>query len=170
MKVWIDVFSGDEMISDSYKQNVIMNGACLEVQAKYITKGNEKVDVGGGNAFGGGEESDGEAEGETVINVVDAHKLQETQLSKKDFMTMVKAYLKRVVAHLKEKGKEDRVADFQKGATEMIKFIVGKYDEMMIFTGESYDCEAGLAFSYTKDGETEPVFLFFIDGMREEKF
>ena len=52
----------------------------------------------------------------------------------------------------------------------MIKFIVGKYDEMMIFTGESYDCEAGLCFSYTKDGETEPVFLFFIDGMREEKF
>lgn len=54
MKVWIDVFSGDEMVSDSYKQSIIHNGACLEVQAKYITKGNEKVDVGGGNAFGGG--------------------------------------------------------------------------------------------------------------------
>ena len=83
---------------------------------------------------------------------------------------MVKAYLKRVVAHLKEKGKDERVADFQKGATEMIKFIVGKYDEMQIFTGQSYDTEAGLAFSYTKDGETEPVFMFFTDGMREEKF
>lgn len=135
MKVWIDVFSGDEMVSDSYKQTLLFNNACLEVQAKYITKGNEKVDVGGGNAFGGGEEEEEEAEGETVINVVDAHQLQETQLSKKDFMTMVKAYLKKVVAHLKEKGKEDRVPEFQKGATEMIKFIVGKYDEMMIFTG-----------------------------------
>ena len=85
-------------------------------------------------------------------------------------MAIVRAYLKRVVAKLKELGKDERVPEFQKGATEMIKFIVGKYDEMMIFTGESYDCEAGLAFSYTKDGETEPVFLFFIDGMREEKF
>ena len=85
-------------------------------------------------------------------------------------MAIVKAYLKRVVAKLKELGKDERVPEFQKGATEMIKFIVGKYDEMMIFTGESYDCEAGLCFSYTKDGETEPVFLFFIDGMREEKF
>ena len=83
---------------------------------------------------------------------------------------MVKAYLKRVVAHLKEKGKDDRVAEFQKGATEMTKFIVGIYDEMQIFTGQSYDTEAGLAFSYTKDGETEPVFMFFTDGMREEKF
>lgn len=85
-------------------------------------------------------------------------------------MSIVKAYLKKVVAHLKEKGKEERVPEFQKGATEMIKFIVGKYDEMQIFTGQSYDTEAGLAFSYTKDGETEPVFLFFVDGMREEKF
>ena len=52
----------------------------------------------------------------------------------------------------------------------MIKFIIGKFDEIQIFTGESFDTEAGLAFSYTKDGETEPVFLFFVDGMRSEKF
>ena len=85
-------------------------------------------------------------------------------------MAIVKAYLKRVVAKLKEQGKDDRVPEFQKGATEMIKFIVGKFDEMQIFTGTSYDTEAGLAFSYTKDGEVEPVFLFFVDGMKEEKF
>lgn len=165
MKVWIDLFSGDEMVSDSYKSNLIFNDACLEVQAKYITKGNEQIDIGGDD------QNDGDdGGGETVINVVDAHQLQETQLSKKDFMAIVKAFLKRVVALLKEKGKEDRVADFQKGATDMIKFIVGKFDEMQIFTGQSYDTEAGLAFSYTKDGETEPVFLFFTDGMKEEKF
>lgn len=165
MKVWIDLFSGDEMVSDSYKSQMLFNDACLEVQAKFITKGNEQVDIGGDdeNAGDGGE-------GETVINVVDAHQLQETQLSKKDFMAIVKAFLKRVVALLKEKGKEDRVADFQKGATDMIKFIISKFDEMQIFTGQSYDTEAGLAFSYTKDGECEPVFLFFTDGMKEEKF
>ena len=85
-------------------------------------------------------------------------------------MTMIKAYLKRVVAFLKEKGREERVPEFQKGATEMIKFIIGKFDEMQIFTGQGFDTEAGLAFSYTKDGEVDPVFLFFVDGMREEKF
>ena len=52
----------------------------------------------------------------------------------------------------------------------MIKFIVGKFDEMQIFTGDSYDTEAGLAFSYTKVGETEPVFLYFNDGCKEEKY
>ena len=85
-------------------------------------------------------------------------------------MALVKPYLKRVSTHLTENGKEDRVAGFKAGATEMIKFIVGKYDEMQIFTGTNYDTEAGLAFSYTKDGETEPVFLFFNDGMKEEKY
>ena len=85
-------------------------------------------------------------------------------------MAMLKAYLKKVVGYLKENGKEDRVKGFQAGATEMVKFIIGKFDEMQIFTGESFDTEAGLAFSYTKDGETEPVFLYFVDGLKEEKF
>ena len=44
-------------------------------------------------------------------------------------MAMVKAYLKRVVQHLKDNGKEDRVKPFQAGATDMIKFIVGKFDD-----------------------------------------
>ena len=172
MKVWVDVFSNDEMVSDSYKSTLIFDDACLEVQAKYITKaGDGDIDIGAGNAFGGGEEEEvDESGGETVINVVDAHKLQECQLSKKDTMAMLKAYLKRVVGYLKENGKEDRVPGFKKGATDMIKLIMEKFDEMMIFTGENFDTEAGLAFSYTKDGETEPVFLFFNDGCKEVKF
>ena len=43
MLVWTDVFSGDEMVSDSYKYGLIMNDACLEVKAKYITKGSDFV-------------------------------------------------------------------------------------------------------------------------------
>ena len=164
MRVWIDLFSGDEMVSDSYKYQLIHNDACLEVQAKYITKGSDFV------AIASDDVNEDEGEGETVINIVEAHKLQECELSKKDFMALVKPYLKRVSTHLTENGKEDRVAGFKEGATAMIKFIVGKFDEMQIFTGSSYDTEAGLAFSYTKDGDTDPTFLFFQDGCREEKF
>ena len=116
------------------------------------------------------EEDEDEGEGETVINVVQAHNLQESQLSKKDFMAIIKPYLKKVTTHLKENGKEDRVAGFQAGATEMIKFIVGKFDEFQFFTGSSFDTEAGLALAYTMDGEIDPTFLFFADGCKEEKF
>ena len=85
-------------------------------------------------------------------------------------MAMLKGYLKRVVGYLKENGKEDRVAGFKAGATEMIKFVMEKFDEMQIFVGESMDTEAALVFSYTKDGESEPVFLYMVDGTKEEKF
>ena len=79
--------------------------------------------------------------GETVINVVEAHKLVEMTLSKKDTMAMLKPYLKKVVQYLKDNGNEDRVPGFQKGATELIKFVIGKHDEMQIFVGESGDPE-----------------------------
>jgi hypothetical protein len=115
-------------------------------------------------------ESDEDGEGETVCNVVHAHGLIETQFSKKDFMALIKPYLKAVVAKLKELGKEDRVKGFQQGATQMIKFIVEKFDEIQFFMGQSSDPEAGLGFSYNKDGEVDPTFMFFADGMREEKF
>jgi len=113
---------------------------------------------------------DADDNSQTVVNVVHAHKLVETNFSKKDFMALVKAYLKKVVEKLKENGKEDRVKGFQQGATEMVKFIVGHFDEMQFFMGESSDPEAGICFSYNKDGEVDPTFLFFLDGMKEEKF
>ena len=47
MKVWIDVFSGDEMVSDSYKHTLIFNNACLEVKAKYVTKGSDNIQIAG---------------------------------------------------------------------------------------------------------------------------
>ena len=164
MKVWKDVFSGDEMCSDSYKHELIFDGACLEVKAKFVTKGNDNIQIAAD------EEQEDDGEGETVINIVDAHRLNELTLSKKDAMTMLKAYLKKVVGYLKENGKEDRIPDFKKGATEMIKFVMEKFDEMQIFVGESMDTEASMAFAYTKDGETDPTFLYMVDGYKEEKF
>jgi hypothetical protein len=47
MKVWIDLFSGDEMISDSYKMQLTYNDACLEVKAKFVTKGNDNIKIAG---------------------------------------------------------------------------------------------------------------------------
>lgn len=75
------------------------------------------------------DEAEEGGEGVTVVNLVDAHKLNETTFSKKDFMALVKAYLKRVVGFLKENGKEDRVKGFQAGATTLVKLVIEKFDE-----------------------------------------
>ena len=50
MRVWIDFFSGDEMVSDSYKSELIFNDACLEVQAKFVSK-NDNVKIAGKYMF-----------------------------------------------------------------------------------------------------------------------
>ena len=52
-----------------------------------------------------------------------------------------------------------------------MKHIVEKFDEVQIFSGESYNMDAGLAYCYYKEQTDEgPTFFFFADGMREEKF
>ena len=84
-------------------------------------------------------------------------------------MAMVKALMKRTVGHLTEKN-PDRVDGFKKGATDMVKFIMGKFDEMQIFAGSSMDTEASIAFAYNADDEVDPTFLFFADCCKEEKF
>merc|ERR1712228_704611 len=121
--------TGDEFFSDSYKHQLIYDDAIWEVQAKYTKKGNEFV------AIASDDVAEDDDAGETVVDIVDSFKLNEIALTKKDFMAYVKGFLKKVVAHLKENGKEDRVKPFQKGATEAVKFIVGKWDEMQLFAG-----------------------------------
>lgn len=80
-------------------------------------------------------------------------------------------YVKKVKAKLEETGKTDRVPAFQKGATALVKHILEKYDEVQIFTGESYDMEGSFGYAYQKEQEDPgPTFFFFLDALREEKY
>jgi len=48
MKVWKDILSGDEMVSDSYAYTSTFEDACLEVKSRLITKNkNEDFGIGG---------------------------------------------------------------------------------------------------------------------------
>ncbi len=48
MKVWKDVLSGDEMLSDSYPHEFIHEDAILRVQSRLISKkGNEDFGISG---------------------------------------------------------------------------------------------------------------------------
>lgn len=165
MKVWSDLISGDEMISDSYKHTLINEDTTLEVSARYTKKGSDQIMIASDDVM----EEDENAE--TVVDIVDAFNLQEINLSKKDFMAWAKAYMPKVCTKLTEAGQEARVADFKKGATTTVKFIAGRFDEFQIFTGKSYNMEGSLTFAYQKNQDDEgPTFLFFVDGMKCEKF
>ena len=77
------------MYSDGYRFEPIFEGAVIEVLTS----------VG---SFGG----------EQVSNLVYHHKLKEVKKDKKEFMGMIKAYLKRIVGLLTEKGHEHKIKKF----------------------------------------------------------
>ena len=57
MRLYIDAFSGDEIISDSFDLVPVFEEVGAEIKAKMIVKKEGEVDIGCGNAFGGeGEE------------------------------------------------------------------------------------------------------------------
>ena len=165
MKVYIDYISGDEFMSDSFPAVVSMEDACMEVKAKYVTKGKEVVNIATD------EEEEEDEGGVTVIDIQDKFNLQEVQgWTKKDFMTWVRGYLKATTLRLKESN-PDREAGFKAGATQLVKLITGKFDEFQIFCGEKMDYDGALCFAYQKEQEDEgPTFLFFKDGLNERKY
>lgn len=174
MRVWLDILSGDEMVSDSYPYRLTHDDACLEVKAKFVTKkANEDFQAYDGNQFGGGEEEEAGGNSDdtiTVIDVVESMRLQEINLDKPAFMAYIKEYLKKIKAKLEAAGKSERVPVFQKGATALTKQLIEKWKEIQIFTGSSNDWEGSLGFAYTLDGEEHPTFFFYHDGLRQEKF
>ena len=164
VKVYSDIVSGDEMISDSYPHSFINENTTMEVRARYCKKGSDQI------AIASDDQLDDDEEGETVVDVADSFQLNEINLGKKDVMMWAKKYFTTVTDKLKESDPE-RVPLFKKGATATIKLILSKHDEMQIFTGRSINMDGSLAFAYQKNQEDEgPTFLFFIDGMKGEKF
>ena len=86
-------------------------------------------------------------------------------------MAYIKGYLKSIKEKLEASGKGDRVAAFQAGATNIVKLLVSKWDEVQVFTGESGNWDGGMAFSFMKnDSDDGPTFFFFLDGLKQEKY
>ena len=164
VKVYSDVISGDEMISDSYPHKMINENTTMEVMGRYVKKGGDQIQIASDDVM------DDDDEGETVVDIVDTFKLNEINLSKKEFMVWAKGYLTKVNNKLQETN-PDRIPDFKKGSTATVKLIVSKFAEFQIFTGQSIDMDGALGFAYQKEQTDEgPTFLFLVDGMKGEKF
>jgi len=104
MIVYYDVLSDREVGSDSYEQTTPSKGV-IAIQSKRITIQEGDIDVGGNPSAGGGE-GDAEDEGHdapesrSVINVVEAGKLTQINLDKKEYQTMLKTYWKKLLGGL----------------------------------------------------------------------
>jgi hypothetical protein len=170
MKVFKDVFSGDEIASDSFPYKEIEGGLILEFETKMITRDLVgSVDIGANASAEGGGDDEGVDDGKvTVNNLVDAVKLVETVYDKKSYLGHIKAYLKRVSDKLAADGKD--VKAFQAAAQEFVKKIIAKFDDYAFYTGETMDPEAMVVLKVYKEDGIIPYFLIWKDGVKEEKF
>jgi hypothetical protein len=164
MLIFKDLFNGDEICSDVYPVETV-EGCILKVTGKRVTK------VQGGDYGIAGDEEDGGVEESSqvqVINVVDAHQLSPTNFDKKNFMTYIKGYMKRLLERIKAKNPE-RVDAFQKEAQEFVKKVLANFKDYDFYLGPSNDVEAMVVLStWAEDGVT-PYFYFWKDGLEQEK-
>ena len=81
-------------------------------------------------------------------------------------MAWARGYLAKITTRLQADDPE-RVPLFKHGATQLVKLIAGKFDEMQLFAGKKMDYEGAFCFAYQKDQEDENLtFLFFADGLK----
>lgn len=167
MKIFSDIFSGDELLSDAYDvkevDGVIFEADCQNIQVR----SGADVDIGA-NPSAEGMEEEAEDGVETVNNVVYSFRLQQTAFDKKSFLTYIKGYMKAVKAKLAETDPE-QVEVFEKGATTYVKKVVGSFKDWEFFTGESMDPDAMIVLmNYREDGET-PFVAIWKHGVKIEK-
>jgi len=177
MKVYNDIFTGDELLSDSYPMKVV-DDVYYEVEGKNITISNDIDEslIGGNKAPEGGEATAEDGAGVTYdpslvtgINVVMNHKLVETPFDKASFKDWLKTYSKKLKEHLQENS-PDRVQIFQTGMTKVAKEILTKFDEYRFYLGENMNIDGLVVLSFYKEDGLTPMFIYFKDGLKEEKY
>ena len=183
MLVFMDVFTGDEMINDAEPAMPVMDGdvaieGLLMVQSRLVTKGGEEIDVGGGGEFGGGEGEEADDAVETVNHLADENigfgYTEYSGMDKATFKDYFKVYMKKVMKFHKAEGKIEDFAAWAKAykvkAAAAYKFLLKKFGDLEIYMGKSNDFSAGLVYAIWEGEAAEPCFMYFKDGLRGEKF
>ncbi|XP_013383558.1 translationally-controlled tumor protein homolog [Lingula anatina] len=169
MKLFRDVISGDELLTDALPMKDL--GCVYQVEAKLVPEDSSVSDalIGGNkSAEGGAEDLDDSVQWK--LNVVSANNLVETGFSKKDYQTHIKTYMKKIEEHLKTTN-PDRVAPFKQEASAQVAGFLKRFKDLEFYTGNSMDPDGMVVLKeyIDKDGEEVPVFYFFKDGLSEEK-
>eukprot|EP00667_Euglena_gracilis_P027159 EG_transcript_33313 len=166
MKIYKDLATGDELLTDTSPIKELHGGFILEVSTKYIViKSENDFDIGANASAEEAEEKLEQAENQ-MIDLVYAQRLQEASFAKKDYMNHIKSYMK----FLKESIKPEDQKAFETEAQAFVKSMLGKFDELCFYTGESMDSEKGMVLLclFSEDGMSQK-FYFWRPGLKEEK-
>merc|ERR1712002_259 len=171
MKIFKDVFSGDELFSDTYKMKLV-DDVMWEVYGKHVTRTQDDIQLEGSNASAEEADEGVESNSESGVDLVLNHRLVETGFgSKKDYTVYLKDYMKKVVKYLEDNNRSGEVDEFKNNINKVMKELLGKFKDLQFFTGESMDAEGMILIMDYKevDGEERPTLMAFKHGLEEEK-
>merc|ERR1712158_57653 len=160
-KIYKDVFSGDELFSDTYPMKLV-DDCIYEVYGKHETRCEGEIQLDGANASAEGEDGDAGADPSSTsgVDIVLNHRLTESGFgSKKD------------VTYLENNGRAAEVDTFKKNINGYMKDVLGRFKDLQFFVGESMDNDAMIMIMDYKDyqGEERPFLIAFKHGLEEEK-
>merc|ERR1712165_611574 len=171
MKIYEDIFTGDEMFSDTYPMTLVKD--CLyEVTGKHISRTQDDIQLEGANASAEEADEGTDAASESGVDVILNHRLVETGFgSKKDYTVYLKDYMKKVIAYLEENDMKDQVEGFKKNIQAVMGDLLKKFKDLQFFTGESMNPDAMILMVEYRDvdGEERPIIMGFKHGLREVK-
>ncbi|EFA04057.1 translationally-controlled tumor protein homolog [Tribolium castaneum] len=172
MRIYKDIFTGDEMFSDTYKMKLV-DEVVYEVYGKLIQRKEGDIQLDGANPSAEEQDEGTDENVQSGVDIVMNHRLCETYAfsDKKSYTAYLKDYMKKLVAKLEEKS-PDQVEVFKTNMNKVMKDILGRFKELQFFTGESMDIDGmvGLMEYREIDGNSVPVMMFFKHGLDEEKF
>jgi len=174
MKIFKDLFTGDELFSDSFPIELVDD-------IIYKVKGKVRTDtfdidssaIGGNASAEGGEGDEGaEATSKQGVDIIMNSRLVEYGLNKKDYVTHIKGYMAEVLKYLNE-NKPAEAPKFKENVEKFVKKVVGEFKEYQFFCGESMKPDGMLAlmrWEDNDDGKSQtPYMYFFKHGLKEEK-
>merc|ERR1712072_186873 len=171
MKIYEDVFTGDEMFSDTYPIKLVEN--CLwELTGKHISRTQDDIQLAGSNASAEEADEGTDSASESGVDIILNHRLVETGFgSKKDYTVYLKDYMKKVIAYLEENDMKDQVDGFKKNIQAVMGYLLKKFKDLQFFTGESMNPDAMILMVEYRDvdGEERPIIMGFKHGLREVK-
>ncbi|PNS15153.1 hypothetical protein CAC42_8154 [Sphaceloma murrayae] len=169
MIIYKDVITGDEVLSDSYDIKEV-DGVIYEADCKKITVGGDNIDIGANPSAEEGGDEGAEDASQTVLDIVHSFRLNETSFDKKQYLSHLKGYMKKVKDAMKTRGaSEEEIKTFETGASAFAKKIVANFKDYEFLIGESMDPDgAVILLNYREDGVT-PYVSIWKHGLSEMK-
>ncbi|KAK9890500.1 hypothetical protein WA026_010579 [Henosepilachna vigintioctopunctata] len=172
MRIYKDIFTGDEIFSDTYKIKLV-DEVLYEVYGKHVRRTHGDIALDGANPSAEEAADDNETAVESGVDIVLNHRLCETYAfhDKKSYTLYLKDYMKKLVTKL-EQTAPDQVDVFKTNMNKVMKDILGRFKDLQFFTGESMEIDGMVAMMEYRDinGESVPVLMAFKHGLEEEKF